>query len=179
MTDKEYKDLVGQVNSGALLVGVDRAVARRFYTDVSLSRIEEETGEAPYLEKMVIWLAYLTSPISLLASVVLSILAFSWWAVLAIPASVGIYLFWAGQSSMPQRGMLVVSILLAVAIGSLFMPFFTSPFICWYLIAMVYALWSSRLTYCAATTSLLGFVLRNQRAFEYMAEDIRVKLADR
>lgn len=151
MTEDEYKEFVAQANSGALLIGVDRAVARKLYADIPLSRIQEETGEAPYFEKMVVWFAWLSAPLALLASFVLSVLAFRWWTALAIPLSVVVYFVFSGQSSMPRRGMLGISILLALAVGSLFTDFFTSRLAPWYFIAVVFSFWASRLVYSAAT----------------------------
>ena len=131
MTADEYKEFVAQVNSGALLIGVDRAIARKFYTDIPLSKIEEETGEAPYFEKMVVWFAFLSAPIAFLASLVLSVLALRWWAAVAIPFFILAYFVFSGQSSMARRGMLSISILLALAVGSLFARF-SSQIVCWY-----------------------------------------------
>jgi len=177
MNESEYKIFVEQAYSGALLIGIDRAVARRFYTDIPLSKIEEETGEAPYLEKMVVWFAFLSAPVALLASFVLSVLAFQWWAVLAIPLSIVVYFIFSGQASMPRGGMLDISVLLALAIGSLFTDFIASPFASWYFIAVTFSLWASRLLYCVATAFLRAFVLRNQRALEFMGENVHIREA--
>ena len=175
MTEDEYKTLVARANSGAPLVGVDRAFARKFYTDVPLSRIKEETGEVPYFEKLVVWFAFISAPIALFASFALSALAFRYWAALAIPLSAIVYFVFAGQSSMAHRKMLGVSIVLALAIASLFTNFFSSQFVPWYAIAVAFAFWAQRLVYCAATTLLRAFILRNQQALEFTREHIVVK----
>ena len=175
MTESEYKTFVEQADSGELLIGIDRALARKFYTDIPSSKIEEETGERPYFEKMVVWFAFLSAPIALLASFVLAVLAFQWWAALAIPLSIVIYFGFYGQSSMPRGGMLGVSLLLALAISSLFIGFFSAPFPPWYFITVSYSLWATRLLYCAATVLLRAFVLRNQRALEFMSEHIQIR----
>jgi len=106
------------------------------------------------------------------------VLAFWWWAALTIPLSVVVYFIFSGHSSMPRRGMLGISILLAFTIVILFTEFFTSQFASWYFIAFVFALWASRLVYCAATTMLRAFILRNQRALEFMQQHIQVKDAE-
>jgi len=178
MNESEYKTFVEQAYSGALLIGIDRAVARKFYTDIPLSKIEEETGEAPYFEKMVVWFAFLAAPLALLASFVLSAFAFHWWAALAIPLSIVFYFGFSGQSSMPRGGMLGISVLLALAVGSLFTSFFASPFVSWYFIAVTFSLWASRLLYNAATAFLRAFVLRNQRALEFIGEHIHIRQAE-
>ena len=167
MTEDQYKALVARVESGSLLIGIDRAFARKFYTDVPLSRIEEDTGEGPYLEKVVVWFAFVSAPIALFASFVLSALVFRYWAALVIPLSAIVYFFLAARSSVGDSRMLSVSILLALAIASLFTNFFSSQFVPWYAIAVAFAFWAERLMYCAATTFLRAFILRNQRAFEF------------
>ena len=177
MNKDEYKDLVTKTNSGALLIGIDRAIARKFYTDIPLSKIEAETGEAPYFEKMIVWSAYLAAPIALLTSFVLAVFAFRWWAVLAIPLSIAVYFVYSGQSSMPSRGMLGISLLLALASGILFTDFLNLPFVTWYAFSIVLALWASRLVYCASTALLRAFVSRNIRAFDFMSEHIHMREA--
>ena len=53
----EHKELIELEQQGKILIGVDRAMARKFYTDTPVSTITEETGEAPYFEKIIIWFA--------------------------------------------------------------------------------------------------------------------------
>src|SRR5713101_596519 len=105
MTDEEYQALISRVHSGSLLIGVDRSMARKFYTDVPLSRIAAETGETPYFEKMVVLGAFVGGPVSLLASFIMAVLAFRWWAALAIPVSIVVYIVFTAASSMPKQGM--------------------------------------------------------------------------
>jgi hypothetical protein len=66
-----HKNLVELEEQGKILIGIDRSMARKFYTDIPLKKIEEETGEAPYFEKIIVWIAFLFGPISLLASIIL------------------------------------------------------------------------------------------------------------
>lgn len=177
MTEGEYKDFVDQAYSGALLIGIDRTVARKFYIDIPLSKIEQQTGEAPYFEKMVVWFAFLSAPIALFASCVLSVLAFHWWAALAIPVSIVLYVAFATLSPVPRFGMLWISLLLGLAVSSLFTGLFSSTFTSWYFIAVTFSLWASRLLYSAATAFLRAFILRNQRALEFMQEHVHVREA--
>jgi len=175
MTEGEYKDFVDRASSGALLVGIDRAIARKFYIDIPLSKIEEETGESLYVEKLVVWFTFLSAPVALLASFVLSVVAFHWWAGLAIPVSIVLYVAFLGLSSMPRGGMLGISILLALAIGALFTDVFSSAFVPWYFVAVIFSFWTSRLVYSVATAFLRSFILRNQRAFEFLGEHIHIR----
>lgn len=177
MNEDEYKDFVAQVNSGTLLVGVDRAVARYFYMYMPLSKIREETGYAPHFEKMVVWLIFIMEPIALIASFALSVLAFRWWAMLAIPLSIIVYYIYASLSSMPRKNMLGITGLLALAICSLFADFFATPFISWYMIILIFALWLSRFIYCIAKYFMLNIVLENKQVLDFMKESIHVRNA--
>ena len=175
MTDEEYQALVVQIKSGSLLIGVDRAMARKLYTDVSLSRITQETGETPYLEKIVVFGAFVGGPLALLASFVMAALAFGWWATLAIPVSIVVYALFAGASSMPKQGMGGVSVVLASAMLSLYLRWFPSGYVGWYVVLVVFALWNARLVYAAATYFIRAFVIRNRRAYDFLAPHIHLR----
>lgn len=101
MNEAEYERLVQSAYDDRILVGIDRAFARRLYTDVATSQIEDVTGEAAYLEKLVVWFAFLSSPIAILGSVVLAAYAFHWWTLLIIP---GTLLWWMFNRSRSVRG---------------------------------------------------------------------------
>jgi hypothetical protein len=45
----KHREIVQLEEQGRLIIGVDRVMARKFYIDIPISRIEKETGEAPYL----------------------------------------------------------------------------------------------------------------------------------
>jgi len=177
MTDEEFQALVARIHSGAILVGVDRSMARKFYTDVSLARIEAETGEAPYFEKVVVFGAMIGGPLALLVSFVLAVMAFGWWAALAIPVSILIYFVFAGASSMPGGGMGVVTVLVGLAALGTYLGWFPSRYAGWYALVLAMAFWNARLVYAAATHFVRAFVVRNRRAYEFLAEHIHLREA--
>ena len=99
--DAEYKAFVQSVYDGRLLVGVDRIFARELYTEISTSEIEEATGEKPRLAKLVVWFAYLASPLAMLISAILAAFSFRWWALLIVPLCL---LGWMINSMAARRG---------------------------------------------------------------------------
>lgn len=175
MTDDEYSQLVSRAQNGTLLIGLDRAIARKFYTDVPLRHVERETGEAPYFEKMVVFVAFLGAPLALAASFILAVLAFGWWAALAIPLSAIAYILFSGQSSMPNRGMVGVTLILALVVAAALLRVFPSEYIAWYFVSLAFSFWAARLVYAAATFLLRAFVLRNKKAFEMVAPHIHAR----
>jgi hypothetical protein len=163
---------------GQLVVGVDRVFARRFYTDVPLQSVQEHTGEAPYMEKALVWGAFLGGPLLLVGSSVLLVFALKWWwSVLAIPLS---GLVWVAYYSMSSRGdarlRLVSLVVVAVAVCGLATTRETR--LLW-LAAIIYAiaLWLGRFVYVGSTTLLRAFVLRNSRAFEWLRGNLILRPA--
>lgn len=88
-----FEQVVTLEKTGRLIVGIDRVFARRFYTDVSLRSVKEQTGEAPYLEKALVLCSFIGAPVILIVTAAFAISALGWWSLLAIP--VGVFL-WGG-----------------------------------------------------------------------------------
>jgi len=175
MDEDKYNDLIEKVNSGKLQLGIDRAVARQFYMDIPISKVENETGEAPYFQKMLVWFMFLASWSTLLISIILSIVVWQWWSLIVICSSFVVYSLNISISSLPHSRFRGLSILLTLAIGTLFADIFSSPFISWYLVAVFFSLWAYRVVYLVAVGLLREFVLRNHRAFEFMQDYIDLR----
>lgn len=171
MTDEEFQSLLTRIESGSLLIGVDRHLARRFYAGSKISRIKEATGEAPYLHKFVVFAATIMGWWTLLASFVFAVLAFSWWAVLVIPISVGIW----SIGAFPRGGMTGVTLILALALLGIVLDWFPSKYAAWAGVLVAVALWSNRYCYVAAGRFMVSLALRNRRAFEFLAPDIHLR----
>lgn len=177
MKEFEYKAFVESSYQGRVVVGVDRVFARKLYTDVPIFAIEEATGEAPYFEKLVVWFALLVSPLAILGSASLAVVAFRWWAILIIPAA---FFLWMSNKSMSVRGdsaMWLLTLILIVAGVIHFTNIFAASWISGFVTAFAFALWCDRLLYCASTAFLRAFVLRNQRAFEAFQEGLVIREA--
>jgi len=175
MNCADYETLVRAAYDGRILIGVDRAFARRLYTDVATSAIKEATGEAPYLEKLVVWFAFVTSPLAIFGSAVSAVFAFRWWAILVVPIA---FLWWMVNRSMSSRGgaslwFLTLAVIVAVSVH--FMKLLSIPWMSGFVAVFTFAMWCDRLLYCAATVFLRAFVLRNQQALEAFGEGIEIR----
>jgi hypothetical protein len=178
MMVQEHRELVEAEKQGRILVGVDRVYARKLYTDVSLRRIKELTGEPVYLEKAVVWFSFLGTPLTLVAACVFAIIAFRWWACIAVPSAV---MAWFTYSSMSARGgarIGLITVLLAaattVAILGVVAAFWTNLFI----IALLLSLWMNRLLYVASTFFLRAFVLRSSQAWNAFEDGLVVRTVE-
>ena len=175
MNDTEYKAFVQSAYQGRLLVGVDRVFARKLYTDVATAAIEKATGEAPYLEKLVVWFAFLASPFAILSSAVLGVVGFRWWAFLVLPVA---FLWWMGNRGDSVRRDSSMWLLTLAVIASVVVHFtglLPNQWMSGFVAVFAFAMWCDRLLYCSSTVFLRCFVLRNPRALEAFGEGITVR----
>jgi hypothetical protein len=171
----DFDDVVSREASGKLLIGVDRPFARGFYTDVPLREVEARTGEAPYFEKGVVYLAFVGGPLLLVVSLVRSAWVLGWWSALFVPLAAVVWAGVYGDSARATSRMRVISLILVVS-GIGFGLSADSTRGNWGL-ALTYtaALWLSRLLYVSATSFMRAFVLRNRRAWEWLQEHMVLK----
>jgi len=174
MTENEYKQFVDEVYKGNVLLGVDRAFARQLFTGVSIKTIEEKTGETPYLEKAIVAVAFLGGPLALLASLILAIFALKWWAVLAVPICVTVWLVYHGMSCRGDAGILFVSFLLLGSIVLYFSSLLPNNGLGLLVSCFLLSLWLSRFLYWGSTFFLRAFVLRSYNAFVTFGEGLRI-----
>jgi len=175
MSHSEYRTFIQAAHEGQILVGVDRVYARKLYTDVPISVIEEATGEAPYAEKLVVWFAFLASPLAIVCSAILAAFAFRWWAFLIIPVA---FIWWMFNRSMSARGdssLWLHTIIVIAAVSVHFANILPTHWMSGFAALFTFALWTDRLLYCSSTFFLRAFVLRNQRAFEAFGEGITIR----
>lgn len=174
MTKEEHSELVNQEAAGNLLIGIDRIFARRFYTDTSIELIEKETGEAPYLEKLIVFICFLGSPLLLIGSFILSFIFFGWWGLLISPTCFVYWFLFYSTSSVGTATMRVVSTLLVLSIIAHISKLLIENVSILFL-SITLAAFLSRLLYVASTFQLRLFVIRNYKAYNLVQEGITKK----
>lgn len=175
MNDAEYKALVQSAYEGKILIGVDRIFARKVYMEVPAEVIYLLTGESPYFEKFVVWSAFLASPLAICASAIVAGFAFGWWALLVVPVAIVWWIVNRSISTLGRSSMGLVTLFLVTAVSLHFAKVLSNPWKSGFLVLFAIALWSDRLLYCASTTFLRAFVLRNKRAFEAFSDGLVVR----
>jgi len=176
MTESEHAEIVRDEDAGRLRIGIDRPVARKFYTDMSISSIEAETGEAPYFEKLLVFTCFIGGPIALLATIVFSVIYFHWWSVAIVPILVFLWVAYYAASPVGGSGAGFITLVLAVAVAlHIFNPFGWSSTL--FFVCAALAFWFGRVLYTVSTFFLRAFVIRNHRAFNLLADTIAIKRA--
>jgi hypothetical protein len=174
-SDLDFEEVVRRERSGGLLVGVDRAFARRFYTNVPLRVVEEQTGEAPYLEKGLVLAAFVGGPVALLLSAAGAVFAVGWLGALVIPVGL---LLWFGYYSTSSRGAARLTTISAVLIAAAVLTVIDwMPGRGIWGLVLLYsaALWLGRFVYSGSTGFLRAFVLRNPQAFTWLREHLTLR----
>jgi hypothetical protein len=175
MDDSEHAAIVAREANGELTIGVDRVFARRFYTDTPLPTIRQNTGETPYVAKLLVMTAFIASPLALLGASVLAALTLRWWAILVAPVCI---LLWAlGKSASSVWGSRLAPLTLGLgAVGAAWL-LGIGGYTTFWCIASAYlaALWLDRFVYVGSTTLLRAFVIRNPRAFRWLAPGLVIR----
>jgi len=175
MKDEEHQRLVELEDQGKVLIGVDRIVARRFYTDLPISTIEKETGEAPYLDKLVVWFAFLMGPLALAASLVLAFVAFKWWGLIYLVVCPLIYLAYSSASVRGDSALPGISIIMVAAVCIHFLGPIANSRATGFVSLFLLSLWSVRFLYCSSTFLFRCFVIRNARAFRFLSDRLKIR----
>jgi len=85
MNIKDYQEFVRQAEKGEILIGVEPAVAREFFTTIDHSVIKEKIGEALFIERFLVKTCWLLEFICLLAGIIVTIFAMKWYSIIIIP----------------------------------------------------------------------------------------------
>ena len=171
----EHSEVITLEKEGKLLIGVDRPMARKFYTDVPVSKIKEETDEAPYFDKIIVWFAFLCGPIMLIASIVIAFFAFRWWGAISIIICPIIFLIYSSYSVRGDSRMIGINAILIMTALVHFLNIFDNPWITGFATTFIFSLWCAHFLYCSSTFLLRSFIIRNEKAFIFLKDYLVIR----
>jgi len=175
MNETEHKELVKLAKAGKILIGVDRVAARKLFTEVPLSKIQEMTGETPYFEKLLIMSTFILGPTALLTSVIVAFIAFGWWGLIPMLFCPVFYLLYQGSSSVGGARLTLITASVVVAGLVHFLDSFNAPWSTGFVAMFLFSLWCARFVYSTATFMYRTFAIRNRKAFEFLSQSISIK----
>ena len=168
MDTKNYQEFVKRVEKDEILIGVEPAVARKFFTDIDHSVIKEKIGESLFVECSFVKTCWLLEYICLLAGTIASIFALKWFSIIVIPVMLIASFVLGGIASMGRQK--IVGVVFIVAICVLLAYYFRGKgiaIIVW-LVLLPLPYFFVRLTYKLATTFLRSLSVRNEKAFNLL-----------
>jgi len=168
MDTKNYQEFVKRAEKGEILIGVEPAVARKFFTDTDRSIIKEKIGESIFMERFFVKTCWLLEFICLLAVIIVSIFALKWYSIIAIPVMLIVSFVLGGKASMGRQkiGGAVFLLVICVLLAYYFRDKGTSIMLWFVLLPLPY--FFARLTYKLATMFLRLLSVRNEKVFNLL-----------
>ncbi len=165
---EEHNTFRAMAERGDVVIGVEPAIARRFFTDDTFAAQRALVAEPLHFEVVIVRTTWWLAPISLLISFWCAWLAFHWWSLLLIPVSVVAWILHQSRSSIgrPAVWPLVISIGLVCYWNS--GPHAHPAY--WWLIAILIAMLLTRVTYRCACAFFRMLVIRNAKAYSLFRE---------
>lgn len=172
----DYKEFVIQFAKGEILMDIELALARRFFIDSDESRLVDEVGEPLHKERFWIGFCGLLGIFSLIAGILLSVIALKWYSIVAIPLMVKMFQWLTAEASLGKG---TLSITFGFIIICFYFAYYFSeilPLTSAWLIILPLPVFFSSLMYKLTTTFLRSLVLRNEKAFDFLINNVFIAL---
>ena len=165
-----HDEMLSQVEGGRLLMGVDPAIARRFYTDLTNSERHERVGDAQVNQSNTIRLFFGIELLTLLTAAIASGFAFHWWAAVIIPGLVVLWFFWRSTASVGRPSFVPSFLLIALSWSvAIYFRHRGTAFVV-ALVATPLPHLFSRLVYRTAAHYLRRLAKESARAYQFFAD---------
>ena len=168
MATTNYQEFVKQAERGEILVGIDPAVARKFFTDTDHEAVQKEIGEPLFVERFFAKTVWLFEFITLFAGAIASIFALAWYSAIVIPLMIVVFFIFGGKASMGTQkiGGAVLLVIICLVLAFYFSDKGLALFLWLILLPMPY--FFARLTYKLSTVFLRALSLRNEKVFNML-----------
>lgn len=170
MIVQNYSEIVSKTHKGEILIGIEPAVARRFFTTTDRKIIESEIGQSLSGQALTINLIMIFAWISMFTVDILSIFAFKWWSIAIIPGIFIAHMIYQSKASLAGQhiwGVLLYTVLcffLAYQYSS------SGTIIVIYFILFPLSFLFTRLMYYLSCSMLRSLSLKNERLFDLLYE---------
>lgn len=163
-----YQDFVKRAESGEILIGIEPALARQFFTDTDHLAIQQEIGEHLFVERFFVKSVWLLEFICLFAGVVASVIALGWYSAVAILLMIIVFFALAGKASMGTQkfGYAILLVVICIFLAYYFRDKEIALVVWLVLLPLPY--FFARLTYKLATVFLRALSLRNEKVFNLL-----------
>lgn len=166
--DLNYKSFINQAERNEILVGVEPALARRFFTNTDRLAIQKEIGDSLLIERFFVKAVWILEFLFFLAGVIMSIFALKWYSIVAIVfMSVALFIL-GGKASIGKQKINGAIILLIIFLILAYFFRDNNIFMILWLVLLPFPYLFARLTYKLATIFLRLLVIRNEKAFNLL-----------
>jgi len=165
MGEWTHEEIVKKEKNGEILIGIEPAVARRFFTDTDHDLVIEQIEEPIPIERFSVKSVWILEHIFLLVGIITSVFALHWFSIIAIPSMFVSFYILGGKASMgaQRMGGSIFGLLIF-----LFLAYYLKQYGLWmviWLIALPLPYFFARLTYKLSTIFLRMLAIRNPLLF--------------
>lgn len=168
-----HKELVRAYYDNEVTIGVDPAVARRFFTDADFKAVEDKIGEPLYLEPFLTRLLWFGSYLLTIIVSILLFISFGYYGLILVPVFILFCLFKFGRSSMGMASILYpfLGVIVSIIVAFVYLDGFRALTVC-----LLFAPWlMATIEYRCATTFFRNLVIRNEKAHKLLNDEIVAK----
>jgi hypothetical protein len=164
----DHREIVLKEERGEILIGIEPALARRFFIEPDHESISQQIGEPIYIERFTVRVVWLLQFVLLLGNLIASVFAIGWFAIITIPLTVVLFGFLQGRASTGKQS--ATGALIAVAVFTVAAFVFTVPgsSTFYWVISLPLPYLFTRLTYKFATALLRMLCIRNEKVFNLL-----------
>ena len=168
MDQDRYREIVERYNNGEIVIGVEPALARKFFTDTDKESVRQEFGESFNAQRLIVKSVWILEYITLIFLLISSIISFKWYSILLVTIIIISAIFYGGKSSIGRQGIggnvLFAIICFGISYKFIYQNIYLSI---WFLLLPMPYLFA-RLTYKLSNAFLRSISMRNQELFSYL-----------
>jgi len=171
ISKEQYNEILKEQENGKLLIYIDTASFRQFFTKINNKKVNDLIGESLYLESFIIkCIMFILEPLSLIATCFSCVFLFKWFAILIIPVIVLSWFFLKGRASIGKQKIFFPLVLLMLSVICAILYHEHSFWVKLFIIGLPSTYFFSRLLYYLS--ALFGFMLihRNYSFFKLFYE---------
>lgn len=173
MDEKEYQEIIRKAERGEVLIGVEPALARQFFTaSVSAQKIQEIVGEPLYFERYLVKTVWLLEPIFLFLNFIASIFLFKWYSVIIIPIIFAVLFLLISFASAGKQRIIFPMILLIIGFLTIYHFKGQSIWFKIWIVSMVATYFFAKLTYWLSVSLARLLACRNYKFFYQFLDKI-------
>ncbi|MDP2898516.1 MAG: hypothetical protein Q8Q12_18410 [bacterium] len=164
-----HEDFVRAAAAGHILIGIEPALARRFFTNIDRRTLEQKVGAPLTVQRLLVKTAWLLEWISLLAGMIASVVALGWYAAIAVPVMAVASFILGGMASYGRQRMRGAICLVLLAVSLAYALRHEGPALVVWLALLPLPYFFARLTYKLGTALLRRLCLKSERVFNLLS----------
>jgi len=161
-----YAEIVSKAQKGELLIGIEPAVARKFFMDTNTKGLE--IGQPMSVKISLINTILILDWLFMLFTDIVSIIAFKWWSIAIIPVILIAHMFYQSKASMGKQRLWGITSFCLVCFYVAYSLYFNGIMTMLFFILLPLSFLFTRLMYFLSCTFLRSLSLKSENLFNML-----------